>query len=350
MTARASKSVGASKPAGAGGAREQVARLLALVPYLYARPEGVTLEQAASDLQVPGAQLVADLKVLFMCGLPGGYPDDLIDVDLDALEAAEGDGVLRVSNADYLARPLRLTATEASALIVALRALRGGASAETAEVVDRALAKLEITAAEAAPIDPGETDAELAALRTMLEDAVREGHQVELTYWVPSRDEESLRVVDPIALLSSGGFDYLDAYCHEAEAPRTFRLDRIHHARILESAVQPDEATAQRRTPARSGEQLLALSPEEATAVTLEIGPGARWVPDYYPVEAVRENGPERWEVDLLVADPQWLTRLVLRLAPDARVLRPTWLADRVRTECAATLAGYDAIPGPGRP
>ena len=44
--------------------------------------------------------------MLFLCGLPGGYPDDLIDVDLEALE---GDGVIRVSNADYLARPLRLT-------------------------------------------------------------------------------------------------------------------------------------------------------------------------------------------------------------------------------------------------
>ena len=53
-----------------------------------------------------------DLKVLFMCGLPGGYPDDLIDVDIDALEGPDGlraDGVIRVSNADYLARPLRLT-------------------------------------------------------------------------------------------------------------------------------------------------------------------------------------------------------------------------------------------------
>ena len=47
-----------------------------------------------------------------MCGLPGGYPDDLIDVDLDALEGPDGvrtDGVIRVSNADYLARPLRLS-------------------------------------------------------------------------------------------------------------------------------------------------------------------------------------------------------------------------------------------------
>ena len=105
-----------------------------------------------------------------MCGLPGGYPDDLIDVDLDALEDPDGDGVIRVSNADYLARPLRLTPTEASALIVALRALRDGCDDETREVVDRVLGKLETAAAEgAAPlVDVGDRVDELAGLRAQL--------------------------------------------------------------------------------------------------------------------------------------------------------------------------------------
>ena len=94
-------------------ARDQVGRLLTLVPYLHARGT-VHVDEAARDLGTTPKQLVKDLKVLLMCGLPGGYPDDLIDVDLDALEE-DGDGVIRVSNADYLARPLRLTPTEASA-------------------------------------------------------------------------------------------------------------------------------------------------------------------------------------------------------------------------------------------
>ena len=89
-------------------AKAQVGRLLTLVPYLHARGS-VRVDEAAADLGVSPTQLVSDLKVLFMCGLPGGYPDDLIDVDLDALEGEEGDGVIRVSNVDYLARPLQLS-------------------------------------------------------------------------------------------------------------------------------------------------------------------------------------------------------------------------------------------------
>src|SRR5437763_4268689 len=136
-----------------GGARDQVGRLLRLVPYLHGR-DHVSLDDAAHALAVSPDQLDKDLRVLFMCGLPGGYPDDLIDVDLDALE---GEGVIRVTNADYLARPLRLTPTEASAIIVALRALRAGADSQTRGVVDRALAKLEEAAAGAPPlVDPGD--------------------------------------------------------------------------------------------------------------------------------------------------------------------------------------------------
>ena len=153
-----------------GGAKDQVARLLTLVPYLYARGQ-VRLEDAATDLGVPAGQLLKDLKVLLMCGLPGGYPDDLIDVDLDALE---GEGVIRVSNAEYLARPLRLTPTEASAIIVALRALRAGSTRETRDIVDRALAKLEAAAAGSTPlVDPGDDAPAILERRTQLEEAVR---------------------------------------------------------------------------------------------------------------------------------------------------------------------------------
>ena len=111
-------------------AKDQVARLLTLVPYLHAHGE-VRVDDAAKALGVDPDQLFRDLKVLFMCGLPGGYPDDLIDVDIDALEGPEGvrgDAVIRVSNADYLRRPLRLSPTEASAVIVALRALRNAST------------------------------------------------------------------------------------------------------------------------------------------------------------------------------------------------------------------------------
>lgn len=305
---------------GQAGAREQVGRLLTLVPYLHSRGE-VSIGEAARVLDVPPKQVVKDLKVLFMCGLPDGYPDDLIDVDLDALEGPEGDGVIRVSNADYLARPLRLTANEATAVMVALLALRGGASEETREVVDRALAKLQAATAAGtatAPVDPGtDQPATSPRLREDLERAVRDGRQVRLTYWVPARDEETERVVDPRRVVSSGGATYLDAWCHSAEDDRLFRLDRIHAASVLDVPVTRAAGEAD-----PTGTDLFDFA-AGAERVTLLLDPPARWVVEYYPVEATRDLPDGRVEVDLLVADRRWLTRLLLRLAPYARVTAP---------------------------
>ena len=283
---------------------------------------------------MPAEQLVKDLKVLLMCGLPGGYPDDLIDVDLDALEGPEADGVIRVSNADYLARPLRLTPTEATAIIVALRALRSGAGDDTREVVDRALAKLEAAAAEGSAAARS-TPATIPAARTSSGSRPGSatppgrGRQVRLTYYVPSRDEESERVVDPRGRGQRHGFAYLDAWCHSAEAPRLFRLDRIHRAEVLDLPVEtPPEA------PRDLADGLFARS-ADTTLVTLRLAPAARWVVEYYPVEEVRPRRGGGLEVDLLVADERWLQRLLLRLAPHARVvarrLRPQAFTDAAR-------------------
>jgi proteasome accessory factor C len=337
------------KPAVAG-AKDQVARLLTLVPYLHSHPE-VRLDETARAVGSTPEQVVKDLGVLFMCGLPGGFPDDLIDVDLDALEDTEEgglrlEGVIRISNADYLARPLRLTPTEATAIIVALRAMRGTAGADTREVVDRTLAKLEAAAAASTPggtplVEPGEDDdADATRLRASLEDAVARGRQVRLTYYVPARDEESERVVDPRGVVTSAGVAYLDAWCHSAEAPRLFRLDRIHEAIVLETAIVTDPSET------RDLSDGVFASGEEATLVTLALQREARWVEEYYAVQATRPAQDGTSEVDLLVGDERWLQRLLLRLAPYARVVAPEHFADGTADAVNAALALYATPAG----
>ena len=76
----------------------------------------------AAAFGISPVTLRADLDVLWMCGMPGLTPGDLIDIDMDAVD---GEGVIHLSNADYLPRPLRLSGDEALALVLALRTLRG---------------------------------------------------------------------------------------------------------------------------------------------------------------------------------------------------------------------------------
>jgi proteasome accessory factor C len=320
------------------GAREQVSRLLALVPYIQARSE-VSLEQAATDFGVRPEQIAKDLNVLWFCGLPGLGMGDLIDVDMEALE---GEGVIRVSNADYLSRPLRLDSSEASALIVALRALREGSDDDVRPIVDRTLRKLEAAAGDGAAVAAQveirvpEQQSRVDELRERLSGAVTQKRQVKLDYYVPTRDESTARVVDPLRVVSADGNTYLDAYCHLAEDQRLFRLDRISSAEVLDSPVdrhaglQPRDLAAGIFQP--SGDELL---------VTLRLDRSARWVAEYYPVERSRNERGGGLTVWLRIGDPAMLTRLMLRLGASAELLEPAGLAEEVRTVARQALRNY---------
>lgn len=317
-------------------AKDQVARLLALVP-LIRRQGAMHVEQAAELLGVSPAQVVKDLKVLIFCGWPGWMPGDLIEVDLDAFEEG-GDGIIKISNADYLKAPLRLSAAEASAVIVALRTLRESSDESVRASVDGALKKLEDAVEEGAVanVHLPARQRELTAVRSDLAAAIDAGRQVRLTYFVPARDEQTERTVDPLALVSAQGLVYLDAWCHRAEDRRSFRLDRIVSAEVLDvPAVEHADIP-----PLDVGEGI--FQPDDGTPlVTLRLDPHARWVSEYYPVEAVRELPDGGLEVDLFVSDDRWLQRLLLRLAPHGTVVRPSELTELFRAEARATLRLY---------
>ncbi|WP_370248495.1 helix-turn-helix transcriptional regulator [Nocardioides sp.] len=332
------------------GAQDQVARLLTLVPMVHAHG-ALSLGEAAEALGVSPDQVLRDLRVLFMCGLPGGLPDDLIDVDIDALEGERGkarpEALIRLGNVSYLARPLRLTPVEASAIGVALQALRLQAEPDTAAIIDRVAAKLAAAAASAPvritpdPVAPAEPAA-LGPVRAALES----GRQLELVYYVPARDERSVRVVDPHALATFDGQTYLDAWCHAAEGARWFRLDRIEDATVLDSPVTTAAGTG------RPGSEGL-FGDGDTRTVTLRLGPRAHWVVEYYPVLAQRPvpDDPDdpaqagRLDVDLEVADPGWLTHLLLRLAPNASVIDPPELDAVFREAAASSLRLYTDPP-----
>ena len=325
-------------------ARDQVSRLLALVPYLQ-RQESVSLAQVADVFGVTPDQIRQDLRVLWMCGLPGLTPDRMIDVDMEAIED-DPEGVVRIDNADFLARPVRLGSSEAAALIVALQALREAGSAgagddasSSHEVVDRVLAKLG-TATAAGTVPPvvevhlpegGSSAAHLATLR----EAIDADRAVRLRYYVPARDETTDRVVDPLAVLVREGHDYLDAWCYLAGGRRLFRLDRVEDVGVL------GQPRARRRLKKRDlSAGAFAPGPDDVTAV-LHLERHARWVADYHPVEEVTELGEGRLEVRMRVGDPRWLVRLALRLGTAVHVVEPAALREQVRRTAAAASELY---------
>ncbi len=313
----------------------QVARMLELVPYLQRR-DGIHVDEVAADFGVPAKQIVADLKALWFCGLPGLLPGDLIEVDVDALD---GEGIIRLSNAEFLDRPRRLEPTEALALIVALRGLREYCGPQQRDAVNRALAKLEAAAGEsAAPADVVEVQADPGSEETnaAVEQALQENRRVHLTYYVPSRDETTERDADPMRVLVSGGRQYLEAWCHRAQETRLFRFDRILSATVLDAPAEPP-VTA-RRLDLSDG--IYQPDPADGVAV-VELAASARWVVEYFPLEDVTELSDGRLRVSLRYNDPRWVEQLILRLGGQAHVIEPDTIAEGVRATAAEALAQY---------
>lgn len=307
--------------------KDQLARLLTLAPYLQTRG-GVALREVAADFGVSPDQVLKDLRVLYMCGLPGFGPGELIDINVESLEG-DPDGAVTIENADYLARPLRLGSNEASALIVALRALLDSSVGESRQIVERTLAKLEAaTEAGATPLvdvqlPPQRRDFKVA--RADVERAIATDRQVRIGYYVPARDETTDRVIDPIAVLRAEGRTYLDAWCHLAGDRRLFRVDRITATSVLQTPRAVDDLAPRD----------LSTGPFEAgpddLAVRLRLDPRMTWFADYYPVLESTEAADGGLEVVLAVSDELWLHRLALRYGHGLRVLAPAELADRVR-------------------
>jgi proteasome accessory factor C len=309
---------------------ERLSRLLALVPYLLARP-GTPVSEAAAAFGVSDKQLRDDLDLLFVCGLPGYGPGDLIDVSY------EGDTVT-VTNADAIGRPLRLAADEGLALIVALRALTDTAGSDE-DAVRRALAKLERAAGDAAA---GAANVSVvfeaqAPVLTAVQDALARGRRLHLRYYVPGRDETTERDVDPMRVLVVDQLPYLEGWCRLADGVRIFRLDRVVDLRVLDLAAEVPEQAQMRDVSAGL------FQPSESDAVVvLDLDPSARWVADYYPCESVTTEGAVT-RATLRTADLGWVTRLVLRTGGAVRVVAPDSLRAAVRDEAARALSAYDS-------
>jgi proteasome accessory factor C len=309
---------------------DRLPRLLALVPYLLARP-GVPVAEVAADFGVSEAQLRRDLQLLWLCGLPGHGPGDLIDLSF------EGETVTVTYDAG-MSRPLRLSAEEALAIVVALRTLADVPGLHERDAVERALAKVESAAggaaevADAVAVRVERSDRRLAEARRALD----QGRALHLSYYVAARDETTERDVDPVQLRAVEGRWYLEAWCRRAEAMRLFRLDRIDALRVLDEPSRPP-ADARPRDLSGGVYRPAAGHP----LVTLRLGPRGRWVADYYPCESVDDLPGGGVRVSLRVADPTWVRRLVLGLGAEAEVLGPDWLAEQVRAEAQAALAAY---------
>lgn len=308
-------------------ATERLRRMLAIVPWVAAQPEGATITEICDRFDLDQDQLQDCLDTAFMVGLHPYTPDALIDVILD------GDRV-RLRLPDFFTRPLRLSADQALALLAAGRSLLNVPGAEPEGPLARGLDKLSATlggdAGSLVDVELGDAGAVLP----QLQDALARRRRVALDYYSYGRDELTHRRVDPWRVHAEQGRWYLEGWCHASDEVRVFRVDRIADVAVLDETFEMPE-----RVPPVGVFRPRAEDPR----VTLRLAPAARWVSEQYPVEAVDEAPDGFLDVTLAVVARPWLERLLVRLGPEAAILgAPEELASAGPEAARRILARYD--------
>jgi len=280
---------------------ERLARILAMVPWVIAHP-GAQVDEVCRRFGYDRDDLVRDLNLVFVCGLPGYGPGDLMEAYLD-------DDEVVIDMADYFARPVKLTAVEA------LMMLAGGMAILSSGTADRALesAVAKLTAVllpeeGIVDVDLGAEPGPVALLRT----AAGAGDVVGIEYVAIASGETTVREIEPWRVFAALGNWYVTAHCRLAMGERIFRVDRIRSAAPTGDRFEPP----QDRPPAG----VRYVPGVDDTVVRISLDATARWVTDYYPVREIARDAAGT-VVEFSASDPAVVARLLLRLGSAAQLL-----------------------------
>ncbi|HEX8054430.1 MAG TPA: WYL domain-containing protein [Thermoleophilaceae bacterium] len=312
---------------------ERFARLVTLAGILIdAARTGSKLDtrQVRESLQLTDIELREDIDVLNVVNFGGGsyvlyaeVHDDTIEVDPEPY-------------GDNFAKPARLLPLEAKALVAAIDLIgdhlpQGSLASARGKIVealgrDPATDGLQITTAAG-------DDSEIARI---VSQAIADHRLLRLDYYKENEDEFTTRRVEPYQLLNGQEGWYVHCWDLDRDATRSFRLDRIREAEILDEEFEPRpgiEPDVQGWP--RTGEV------EASRAARVWISPErARWArEDRRVVEELRDGAVI---VEVHYAGRDWLVRQILEEAGDAVVFEPEDAREAV-LQAAEALAGAAA-------
>ena len=302
---------------------DRVRRLLVMLPWLMERGQ-VPVADVAARFEISERDLVRDLELAAMCGLPP-FLDEMVDVFID-------DGMVIAGVPRLVTRPLRLTAPEGFALLAATRVAMEMPGAEAEGPLGRALQKLEAVIGDDALFV--ETDQPPAAAAVV--SAAASGARLRIVYWTPSGDRRTEREITPLRVFADRGNWYVVADDHRSGEERMFRIDRIEE---LEPTGIVDEIDATRVVAVPTVDSWY-LDTDLPTAV-LRVPASGAWVAERYPTRSLERDG-DGWRVEVTVASEAWLGELLLRLGVDAEVLEPAVWAEVGVRAAAALLTRYE--------
>jgi proteasome accessory factor C len=292
---------------------KEVARMLDLVPYLSTH-SFISLKQLAEEFQVSEKEIAKELTTLSMCGLPGYTPYELIEVFFES-------GFVTINNHDPLDIPRALSFTEIATLLLGLELLRDSLEGELPGISSEIASLIELLSQLSGGSVTAESD---STIQTTVEltRAIESGTAVSISYHSTSKDQISIREIEPLEIIDSDGQKYLSAYCRLAQGFRSFRLDRIE-------VIEP-LGDVSRRSASESGST-------EQVVVDIQVTGNRRAIFEELGIKELHPSG----RAALPIFSTDWLLRNAISASPQVEVLGDDALRSEIRLTAEKVLALY---------
>ena len=171
--------------------------------------------------------------------------------------------------------------------------------------------------------------------------AVLQRKRLSIQYYNRERDQTRTREISPQRLTHYRDNWYLDAWCHQKKALRTFAIECIRHATVLAKiAKSVPEATLDRELASAYG--IFAGVPV-ATAVLRFSADRARWVADetWHPEQQSRWLDDGRYELSVPYSHDTELVMDVLKHGAEVEVIAPEALKQAVKKQLDQARSQY---------
>ena len=293
-------------------------RLLDLVPYIVAHP-GISITELAKEFSISRDEVLKDLNLLFLCGLPGYTPLELIDISFD-----EESVVIR--DPQNLAAPRNLNESEALIARIALAALEESTPKTSAAYPQIIALREKIAKAFSSSIPASAItftlDKERATLEA-IENAIKQELDLEMTYNNVTKDLSSRRSITPISIIAEDKRTLVSAYCHSAKALRTFNLAQISEVSTRERSTRTD---LERLEDSRGSSAEVIIKSEDSRFVSEN-------------ASSLKEISKSCYQIDIF--QPEWIVRSVLAGADSLELAKPLELRAEIAERANRALLAY---------
>jgi len=301
----------------ADNAAQRALRTMDLIPYILENP-GITTNELAEKFNTTQGQIEKDLQLIFLCGLPGYTPYELIDLTFE-------DGIVSVIEPQVLNKPRNFSSSEIVVIKLGLEILK--------EINARDLLKLKKIDGILNKINSGaDKNSFLLAEQinsthfySQISLAISQKRVLKIEYKSLAKDSLSKRIILPGRISMSNGSLYLSAYDIERQSDRVFKMELI-------SSCETGEIFKENPTQANETNQIIELWVDEKMTNFIERNTS---------IIIAQQKVTGGLQVTLKVNNLEWLARSIMSFAPDIMVISPASLSDRINQRARDVLDTY---------